>query len=78
LLEAKTDIDFKYDSKDNLWFWVDPRKDPQFQMRAQAEAAAADGRRTIWHAQSAKGYRGLRERARQLGITYLQFVFDPN
>jgi hypothetical protein len=38
----------------------------------------ADGRRAIWHAQSAKGYRGLKERARQLGITYLQFVFDPN
>jgi hypothetical protein len=78
LLEAKADIDFMYDSKDNLWFWVDPKKDPQFQMRAQADAAAADGRRAIWHAQSAKGYRGLKERARQLGITYLQFVFDPN
>jgi Restriction endonuclease fold toxin 5 len=78
LLEAKAYIDFMYDSDDQLWDWIDRKSDPRIQMEAQAEAAAAVGRRVIWHAQTEKGYRGLKERARELDKSNLYFVFDPN
>jgi hypothetical protein len=78
LLEAKADIDFMYDSSDILHTWIRPEKDPRIQMTAQAEAAAEVGRRVIWHAQTEKGYRGLKERARVLAKSNLYFVFDPN
>jgi hypothetical protein len=78
LLEAKANIDFMYDSRDKLFFWIDPKNDPLIQMEAQAEAAAAVGRRVIWHAQTEKGYRGLKERGRELKGSNLFFVFDPN
>ena len=78
LLEAKADIDFMYDSRDKLFFWINPKSDPLIQMEAQAKAAAAVGRRVIWHAQTEKGYRGLKERGRELKGSNLFFVFDPN
>jgi hypothetical protein len=78
LLEAKANIDFMYDSRDQLFFWINPKNDPLIQMEAQEEAAAAVGRRVIWHAQTEKGYRGLKERGRELKGSNLFFVFDPN
>ncbi len=64
--------------RDQLFFWINPKNDPPIQMEAQAEAAAAVGRRVIWHAQTEKGYRGLKERGRKLKKSNLFFVFDPN
>jgi hypothetical protein len=78
LLEAKAYIDFMYDSNDQLFDWIEPESDPLIQMEAQAKAAAAVGRRVIWHAQTEKGYRGLKERGREVKESNLYFVFDPN
>ncbi len=78
LLEAKAKIDHLFDDKGNLNVWVDPAKDPRFQMTDQAEAAIASGRRVIWHAQTSKGFRGLNVIAQRLNGGNLTVVYDPN
>ena len=61
LLEAKANIDHLFDANDVLFSWVYPENDPEIQMRAQAEEALAAGRLVVWHAQTEKGYRGLKK-----------------
>jgi hypothetical protein len=78
MLEAKADIDFMFDKNDNLYYWVDPKNDPAIQMRRQAEAARVAGRIVVWHAQTEKGYRGLKKIADELGEPNLFVVYDPN
>jgi hypothetical protein len=78
LLEAKADIDFMYDENDNLYWWIKPESDPAIQMKSQARAAAAAGREVVWHAQTEKGYRGLKKIADGLKLGNLSVVFDPN
>ena len=60
LLEAKANIDFMFDENDELYWWIKPENNPAIQMRRQAEAALAAGRVVVWHAQTEKGYRGLK------------------
>jgi hypothetical protein len=79
LLEAKADIDFMFDKKDDfLQSFVNPKKDPQLQMQRQVEAAKAAGRIVVWHAQSEKGYRGLSKIADHMDELNLFVVHDPN
>jgi hypothetical protein len=78
LQEAKADIDHLFDKNDNLYEWVDEKNDPQNQMRRQARAAQADGRIVIWHAQTEKGYRGLKKIADHLDELNLFVIYDPN
>ncbi len=78
LLEAKGKIDFMFDVNDELYWWIDPKKDPAIQMRAQAEAALAAGRLVEWHAQTGKGYRGLKKIADSLPFGKVSVVYDPN
>jgi hypothetical protein len=58
--------------------WINNKKNPRFQMERQAAAAAAVGRLVIWHAQTEKGYRGLKKIADKLELTNLYVVYDPN
>ena len=84
LLEAKADIDFLFDDNDEAFDWAVKKKNKLGdQMIRQADAAEAAGRIVIWHAQSAKGYRGLTTMAAKLGkgresFGKLFFVHDPN
>jgi hypothetical protein len=79
LLEAKADIDFMFDKKDDfLKSFVYPEKDPQLQMQRQVDAAKAMGRIVIWHAQSDKGYRGVKKIADHMDELNLFVVHDPN
>jgi hypothetical protein len=81
LLEAKADIDFMFDQNDELHSWIKPENNPKNQMMAQAEAALATGRAVVWHAQTEKGYRGLKKIADDLPLPYrliLTVVYDPN
>jgi predicted kinase len=47
-------------------------------MRNQAKEALAAGRMVVWHAQTEKGYRGLKTIADGLSFGNLSVVFDPN
>lgn len=76
MLEAKADIDFMFDENDNLYDWVDAKSNPKFEMEKQAQAAA--GRIVVWHAQTEKGYRGLKKIADELDEPNLLVVYDPN
>jgi hypothetical protein len=78
LQEAKADIDHLFDKNDNLYEWVDEKNDPQNQMKRQARAAQADGRIVIWHAQTEKGYRGLKKIGDHLDELNLFVIYDPN
>ena len=78
MLEAKADIDFMFDEEDNLYDWVKAKRNPKFQMRRQAKAARAAGRIVVWHAQTEKGYAGLKKIADKLGKSNLFVVYDPN
>jgi hypothetical protein len=78
MLEGKADIDFMFDENDNLREWVDSKSDPRNQMLRQAETARIFGRIVVWHAQTEKGYRGLKKIADELGETNLFVVYDPN
>lgn len=78
LLEAKANIDHLFDANDDLYSWVYAENNPIFQMIAQAEAALAAGRSVVWHAQTEKGYRGLKKIAEGLPFGNLSVVFDPN
>jgi hypothetical protein len=78
LLEAKADIDFMFNENDELYGWIDPQKNPEVQMRRQSDAAAAAGRLVVWHAQTQKGYRGLKNIANDLQFENLSVVVDPN
>ncbi len=78
LLEAKANIDHLFDANDELYGWVYPENNPKFQMIAQAKAAIASGRRVVWHAQTEKGYQGLKKIADGLGFGNLSVLFDPN
>ena len=78
LLEAKADIDFMFDANDELYWWINPKNNPAIQMTRQAEAALAAGRLVVWHAQTEKGYRGLKKIADRLPFGNLSVVFDPN
>jgi hypothetical protein len=78
LLEAKAFLDFMFDVDDKLKSWVEPENDPAIQMKDQARAAAAAGRKVEWHAQTEKTYRGLVEIAKGLGFENLSVVYDPN
>jgi hypothetical protein len=78
LLEAKADIDHLFDANDELYSWVYPENDPKIQMISQAEEALAAGRGVVWHAQTEKGYRGLKKIADGLPFGNLSVVFDPN
>ncbi|MFZ1962801.1 MAG: Tox-REase-5 domain-containing protein [Roseiarcus sp.] len=60
LLEAKANIDFMFDSNDELYSWIYPENNPAIQMEAQARTAAAVARSVVWHAQTEKDYRGLK------------------
>jgi len=77
LLEAKADIDFMFDKNDDLYYWIDRKKNPVVQMERQTEAALAAGRLVIWHAQTEKGFRGLSKIAREFKNTNLYVVYDP-
>ncbi len=76
--EAKADIDFMFDENDNLYSWIKPENNPAIQMRSQAEEALAAGRVVVWHAQTEKGYRGLKNIADGLPFGNLSVVYDPN
>ena len=78
LLEAKADIDFMFDDNDELYWWIKPKNNPAIQMRSQAVEALAAGRMVVWHAQTEKGYRGLKKIADGLKFGNLFVVFDPN
>lgn len=78
LLEAKGQIDFMFDENDKLYGWIDPKKNPAIQMKAQAEAALAAGRSVEWHAQTEKGYRGLKKIADSLPFGNVSVIYDPN
>lgn len=78
LLEAKADIDFMFDDNDELYWWIKPKNNPAIQMRSQAVEALAAGRMVVWHAQTEKGYRGLKKIADGLKFGNLSVVFDPN
>jgi hypothetical protein len=78
MLEAKADIDFMFDENDKLYEWVDPKSNPRKQMERQAKAALAVGRIVVWHAQTEKGYRGLKKIADKLAEPNLFVVYDPN
>jgi hypothetical protein len=84
LLEAKADINHLFDEKDTIFHWAIKKKNKLGnQMIRQADAAEAAGRIAVWHAQSAKGYRGLVTMAGTLGkqhesVLKLRFVHDPN
>ena len=81
LLEAKADIDFMFDANDKLVGWINPKKDPAIQMRRQAEAALVAGRLVVWHAQTEKGYRGLKKTRDNLPLHLRPVVsvrYDPN
>jgi hypothetical protein len=78
LLEAKADIDFMFDDENELQSWLDLKKDPEIQMMRQAIAAKAAGRLVVWHAQTEKGYRGLKNIANGLPFDDLSVIFDPN
>jgi Restriction endonuclease fold toxin 5 len=78
LLEAKGNIDFMFDENDKLYGWIDPNKNPAIQMQNQAEAAVAAGRSVEWHAQTEKGYRGLKKIADSLPFGNVSVVYDPN
>jgi hypothetical protein len=81
LLEAKADIDFMFDENDEVYWWLKPKKNPKIQMLDQAEAAFAAGRLVVWHAQTAKGYRGLTKIRDHLELPARLAVtirYDPN
>jgi hypothetical protein len=78
LLEGKADIDLLFDDEGRLKEWINKKKNPRFQMERQATAAEAVGRLVIWHAQTEKGYRGLKNIADKLEFTNLYVVYDPN
>ena len=78
LLEAKANIDFLFDRNDKLLYWAIKKYNFRYQMERQADAAKADGRNSVWHAQTMKGYRGLEKVARKLKRTNLFVVYDPN
>jgi hypothetical protein len=67
-----------FDENDDLYRWIDPKKNPAIQMEAQAEAAIAAGRLVDWHAQTEKGYRGLKKIADSLGFGNVSVLYDPN
>ena len=67
-----------FDENDNLYSWIKPENNPAIQMRSQAEAALAAGRVVVWHAQTEKGYRGLKNIADGLPFGNLSVVYDPN
>ena len=50
-----------FDENDELYGWIKPENNPAIQMRSQADAALAAGRSVVWHAQTEKGYRGLKK-----------------
>ena len=78
LLDAKAKMDFLFDANDNLRKWVYETNNPAYQMIRQSIAAAAAGRRVVWHAQTAKTYRGLDKIASGLNLGNLSVEFDPN
>jgi hypothetical protein len=78
MLEAKADLDFMFDANDKLYGWIAPEKDPAIQMKSQADAAGAAGRRVVWHAQTEKTYLGLKAIADDLPFGNLSVEFDPN
>ena len=47
-------------------------------MKSQSDTAAAAGREVVWHAQTEKGYRGLKNIADDLKFGNLSVVYDPN
>ena len=53
-------------------------KEPRNSDGKQAEAALAAGRLVVWHAQTEKGYRGLKKIADGLQFGNLSVVYDPN
>jgi hypothetical protein len=78
LLEAKANIDHLFDANDKLYSWVYPANNPEIQMERQAKEALAAGRNVVWHAQTEKGYRGLKKIADLLPFDNLSVVFDAN
>ena len=78
LLDAKAKMDFLFDANDKLYDWVYPENNPKFQMMTQAGVAAAAGRMVVWHAQTEKTYRGLKNIADGLKPGNLSVEFDPN
>ena len=78
LLEAKASIDFMFNESDDLFWWVNPAKNPRIQMEAQAEAALFAGRLVVWHAQTEKVYLALSKLAEELDLANLSVVYDPN
>jgi hypothetical protein len=78
LLEAKADLDFMFDENDELYWWINPQKNPAIQMKSQSDAAAAAGRVVIWHAQTEKTYRGLKTIADDEDFGNLFVVYDSN
>ncbi|HEY1945158.1 MAG TPA: hypothetical protein VGH40_23840 [Roseiarcus sp.] len=79
LLEAKADIDFMFDENDELYGWISADSNPRIQMKRQTDAALDSGRVVVWHAQTEKGYRGLKKIADDPQIRgNLSVVFDPN
>ena len=47
-------------------------------MERQADAAAANGRIVVWHAQTMRGYIGLSNTANNLDVLNVFVVYDPN
>ena len=70
-----------FDQDDELYGWIKPKNNPAFQMLDQADAALAAGRLVVWHAQTAKGYRGLtkiRDNLRLPERSVVTVIYDPN
>lgn len=78
LLEAKANIGFLFDRHDVEYYWAVKKYNFAYQMERQADAAKADGRNSVWHAQTMKGYRGLKKIAEELNRSNLFVVYDPN
>jgi Restriction endonuclease fold toxin 5 len=78
LLEAKANIGFLFDRNDVEYYWAVKKYNFAYQMERQADAAKADGRNSVWHAQTMKGYRGLKKIAEELNRSNLFVVYDPN
>jgi hypothetical protein len=78
MLDAKANMDFLFDSNDSLKVWVKGEKNPANQMQRQSRVVTAAGRAVVWHAQTEKTYRGLKQIADDKNFLNLSVIYDPN
>jgi hypothetical protein len=80
LLDAKAKNDHIFDANDNLILqsWVYAENDPAIQMKRQSDIAVATGREVVWHVQTEKTYRGLKNILERERFPHLSIEYDPN